>query len=481
VICATVLEATTSAVLARLGEAAPLADLIEVRADAVPPGELDLATVLARRARPVIFTCRAAREGGLWTGTEEQRLALLKEAFERGAEWIDLEWDCELALDPGRVVVSRHDFEGTLAAHEMLASLRARSASVQKLARTVSDAKEALALLALAAREERPTIAIGMGAPGVATRLLAERSGAPWTYAAVGAPAAPGQLALDVMSRLRARRRVTRATRALGVLGKPVAHSRSPALMNAVFAAIGIDAVYTWLETEDPASVLAAAHGDPGWVGFSVTIPHKETAARACHRLAPAARATGAVNTVVRSGDEWVGHNTDALAVTTVLARSVPLEGAKVALLGAGGAARAAAWALREAGAKVTLHDRTEERGRRVASELGVAWGGPLAAARASGEERIVANATSVGMAPDVAASPVGDDAFDEKTIAFDMVYTPEETRFLELARRRGARTVSGIEMFVSQARAQLELWLGKHVAQRVSDEWLLQRVRHAS
>jgi len=186
-ICATVLEATTSAVLSRMAEAAPLADLIEIRADAVAPGELDTATVLARRARPVVFTCRSVREGGLWRGSEDERLRLLEDAFARGVEWIDIEWDTKLDLDPSRVVVSRHDFEGSLDLDAILSSLRTREAAVQKLARTVSDSREALALLALAAQEKRPTIAIGMGAAGVASRLLAERAGGPWSYAAAGA------------------------------------------------------------------------------------------------------------------------------------------------------------------------------------------------------------------------------------------------------------------------------------------------------
>jgi 3-dehydroquinate dehydratase/shikimate dehydrogenase len=487
VICATVLEATTSALLARMAEASPRADLLEVRADAVPPGELDLAAVLGRRARPVLFTCRAAREGGLWKGSEEARLALLREAHERGVEWVDVEWDAELDLPPERVVVSRHDLAGALPHAELLGSVRHRKAAVQKVAAPVSDARHALELLALAAREERPTIAIAMGFPGVATRLLAERAGAPWTYAAAGEPAAPGQLPLGRMTQLLGGRRVTRATRALGVIGQPVSHSRSPALMNAVFQALRVDAVYAPLETAEPASILALARQDRGWLGFSVTIPHKETVLRACDRLSPAARATGAVNTVVLSvgeGDpaprEWVGHNTDAPAVALVLARATPLAGARVALLGAGGAARAAAWALREAGARVTLHDRTEERGRRVASELGVAWGGKLDAARADGEPRILVNATSVGMAPDDQVSPVGPDAFDARTVALDMVYVPEETRFLRHAKERGALGVGGIDMFVAQARLQLELWLGRHVAQRVSDEWLLMRARGA-
>jgi 3-dehydroquinate dehydratase/shikimate dehydrogenase len=488
VICATILEDSTSAVLARMLEASPRADLLEVRADAVAPGELDLAAVIAKRPRPLLVTCRPVREGGLWRGTEEARLALLREAAARGAETIDLEWDSTIDDLPAdtRVLVSRHDFGGALEPEAGLASLRGRArAFAQKLALTVTDARQGLDLLERAAREKKPTIAIGMGFPGVATRLLGERAGAPWVYAAAGAAAAPGQLSLDALKKLLHGRRVTPRTNAFGILGKPVAHSRSPALMNAVFGTIGVDAIYTWLETEDPAAILAATRGDEGWRGFGVTIPHKETIARACDRLSKDAQATGAVNTVVRSQGEWVGHNTDAPAVALVLgraaaARGTSLSGLPVDLLGAGGAARAAAFALAGAGSTVTVHDRTEERGRRLAAELGVAFGGPLAAVRATGKPRAIVNATSVGMAPDPSATPVEGSAFDAHTIAFDLVYTPEATRFLGLAAERGALPVSGMELFLGQARLQLELWLGRHVAQRVSDEWLALRARGA-
>jgi len=480
VLCATILESSTSAILTRMAAASPKADLLEVRADAVAPGELDLGAILARRPRPVVFTCRPTREGGLWRGTEEERLALLRAAHDAGADWIDVEWDARIEVDPARVIVSRHDFEGALDIERVLASLRDRKARYQKLAVLVDDARAALALMARAAREARPTIAIAMGFPGVATRLMAERAGAPWTYAAAGDAAAPGQLALEKMSSLLAGRRVTRATRALGVLGRPVAHSRSPALMNAVFGTLGVDAVYSWLETQEPAAILAATRADPSWLGFSVTIPHKETAAKACDRLSAGARAVGAINTVARSGEEWVGHNTDALAVRSVLSRATRLEGMRADILGAGGAARAAAWALREAGAKVRVFDRTPERGKRLADDLGVEYAGPLASCRAQGPGVLV-NATSVGMTPAEDASPVGPEAFGAETIALDLVYTPEKTRFLRLAEERVARTITGMEIFVAQARAQLELWLGKHVSQRVSDEWLAERARRAS
>ena len=489
-ICATVLEASTSAILARMNEVSARADLLEIRADAVPPGELDLPAVLSRRARPVLVTCRPEREGGLWRGDEGSRLALLREAATLGCENVDVEWDAARELGPlpesTRLVVSAHDFSGTVPRDELFARVRLPRAHIQKVAQLVPDARDGLDLLARALQESKPTIAIGMGFPGVATRLLAERAGAPWTYAAANpsAPAAPGQLSLDALGALVRGRRITRATKALGLLGKPVGHSRSPRLLNAVFGTLGIDAVYAWLETDSPEAVLVEAKKDAGWLGFSVTIPHKERAAAACDRLSKEAKATGAVNTVVRSSDgAWVGHNTDAPAVARALEevareRGLTLAGLPVDLLGAGGAARASAFALKQAGARVTIFDRTPEKGARVARELGVDFGGALDRVRATGQARALVNATSVGMVPDVALSPAGPEAMDAHTIVADLVYTPEATRFLALAEACGAARVTGLELFVLQARGQLELWLGKHVASRVSDEWLAARAR---
>jgi 3-dehydroquinate dehydratase/shikimate dehydrogenase len=484
-ICATVLEPTTDAVLARMSKVAPSCDLIEVRADAIE-GAIDLAAIVSRRPRPLVVTCRARDEGGLWKGSESDRLDVLRRAAALGAEHVDVEAASARALGPvpAKLVVSRHVFDGPFPSDldALFAELAAVKADVQKLAVPVADARDAILFLERAAREARPTIAIGMGFPGVATRLLGGRAGAPWSYAAADRPAAPGQLALETMSAFLRGRRVTRATKALGVIGKPVAHSRSPRVWNACLGALGIDAVYSWLETDDPEGLLAAAKRDAGWAGFSVTIPHKERAARACDRLEGAARAIGAANTVARSSDgAWVGHNTDAPAAAQVLGRAVEAAGASlkdlpVDLLGAGGAARACAWAIREAGAKVTVWNRSEERGRALARELGLDFGGSLADVRATGKPRAVVNATSVGMSS--ADSPVTETPFDAKTVAFDLVYVPEKTRFLELAAARGAATVSGVEHFGLQAWLQLEKLLGPHVARRITPEWLAARAR---
>lgn len=474
--------------------------LVELRLDAIPElagaeAGAALGDLIAGAPVPVLATCRPTREGGRWSGEEAARLELLVAASAAGASWIDVEADAVARLGPllpgARVVVSRHPeaLSGTLAERrsqleELLGSLDQPRAEVQKLALPCDDARDALTLLRLASARPIPTIAIGMGFRGVATRLLGPSAGAPWTYAsAEGSEAlAAGQLPPSELAPIQAK-----AQAWFGVLGAPVEHSRSPHLMNAAFARLELSAAYTWLETEDPRGLLAEADLDARWRGFSVTIPHKsallEPELAPGLELAPEARAAGALNTLVRTPGGWRGHNTDGLAVTASLRARLgqDLSGLQVALLGNGGAARAAAAVLGRAGAEVTVYARSEARGRAFAEEFDLGWGGPLATLPAAGaEQRVILNATSVGMTPAEDASPVRPEVFGPTQVAYDLVYTPPETRFLREASARGATLVSGVEHFLAQARAQLELFWGERAAAlpALDDPWWLEVAR---
>jgi 3-dehydroquinate dehydratase / shikimate dehydrogenase len=469
-------------------------ELVELRLDTLPElSTADLAALISAVPVPVLATCRPTREGGRWEGSEEARLELLGAAAAAGASWIDVEADAIERLPhlaPGaRLVVSRHPAplsgppaERPAQITELLDSLADPRAEVAKLAIPCDDARDALTLLRLSSQRPVPTIAIGMGFRGVATRLLGPSAGAPWTYAAPpGAlPLAAGQRSPAELSALPGD-----AGAWFGVLGAPVTHSRSPLLMNAVFRRLGLSAAYTWLETEDPTGLLGEADLDDRWRGFSVTIPHKSALLDRVE-LAPEAAAAGALNTLVRSAGGWRGHNTDGLAVGVSLRARFgqDLSGLPVALLGNGGAARAAAAVLRAAGAKVEVYARDEARGRAFANQLEVRWGGLLATLPpATDERRVILNATSVGMTPDEDLSPIGPEAFGPGQTAYDLVYTPPETRFLREAKARGAETISGVEHFLAQARAQLSLWgqegsWGELALPALDDPWWLDAAR---
>lgn len=478
-ICGTVLETRTEAFLQRMATAAPHCALLELRLDLAPPGGVDLRRLLEARPRPVIVTCRPRREGGSWIGQEPERLEVLRQAAALGAEWVDVEWDAAEKLGPlpagTRRIVSRHRFQPTRDLEPLFAAVRAVPADLRKVAVSAGGAEEALALLARAAGEPAPTLAVAMGDAGLVSRLAGGLYGAPWLYAAAspGRPGAPGQLPVEELAALLRGRRPSPASALYGVVGDPVLHSRSPRLFNAAFARLGADALHTWLETRDPLALLREAERHPRLRGLAVTLPHKATLARALPglggRLSPEAAATGALNTLLRAADgAWEGRNTDALAaralVRTAIARSPAAAGREAAVLGTGGSARALVWALRAEGLAVRVYGRREAAGRALAEELGAVWGGAPAALPLAGDAAapgIVAHCTPVGMhgqrGPACLLDPA---ALGPETCVYELVYTPVETELVRRARAAGARVIDGRTHFLHQALLQLQAWL---------------------
>jgi shikimate dehydrogenase len=237
-----------------------------------------------------------------------------------------------------------------------------------------------------------------------------------------------------------------------GVLGFPIGHSRSPAMMNAAFAELGLDWRYLHLPVPPElfAQTVRALPGS-GYRGANVTIPHKLAAHELADELTDAAAAIGAVNTLSFLEDgRTEGDNTDAGGLIDALGAERP---ASALVLGAGGAARAAVWALREAGAEVTIWNRTPERARRLADEFGVRH------ADRPGAAELLVNATSVGLAAgdDLEALPLV-----EAGTVVELVYGSEPTALVRWARGRGARVVDGLEILVRQGARSLERWTGR-------------------
>jgi shikimate dehydrogenase len=237
-----------------------------------------------------------------------------------------------------------------------------------------------------------------------------------------------------------------------GVLGFPVGHSRSPAMMNAAFAELGLDWRYLALPVP-PERFEQAVRALPGsgYRGVNVTIPHKRAAHDLADELSPAARAIGAVNTLSFDDDGCIaGDNTDAGGLLDALGEPVPPT---ALVLGAGGAARAAAWALAQAGAEVTVWNRTPGRAAELAAELGVGH------AERPDRAELLVNATSVGLRP--GDSLDGLPLVDARVVV-DLVYGDRPTPFVRWGEERGARVVQGIEVLVCQGARSLELWTGQ-------------------
>ncbi len=468
-LCVTVAAASIEEARQQRDEAARVADLVEVRLDALRDLRLrarDVPAVLEGRRGPVIITCRPRWEGGGFDGPEDVRLGLLEDAIRLGAEWVDVEWRADHArlahLRGGRgLVLSSHEFEAMPRdLEERYRAMRASGAEVVKLAgraRTLGDCLPLLALGREAARRGERVALVAMGTEGVPTRLLPGCFGSCWSYA--GDAVAPGQLNAHRMLAEFRYRDVGAGTRIFGLVGRPTGHSLSPAMHNAAFAECGVDAVYVPFEARDAADFLAFADA-LGVEGASVTAPFKVGLLDAVAGADEASRAAGAVNTLARRGGVWHARNTDVAGFLAPLA-GFGLRGRHAAVLGSGGAARSVVAGLRAAGARVVVYGRDLQRADAAAS----AGEGGRAEARVGipprGSWELLVNATPVGTYPNVGTSPIVAAALSGGGVVYDLVYNPVRTRLLLDAEAAGCRTIGGLEMLVAQAALQFEWWTG--------------------
>jgi 3-dehydroquinate dehydratase/shikimate dehydrogenase len=309
--------------------------------------------------------------------------------------------------------------------------------------------------------------------------VLALRAGSALAYAAPdrGPASAPGQLRWSEMRRLYRPDRLKARSRVYGVIGRPIVHSLSPAMHNAALAAMRLDAVYLPFEVESLTDFLAVL-GPLGVAGFSVTHPHKQAILRHLDGIDPLAESIGAVNTVVvRGRGKLYGYNTDYIGVLRTLQRYIRLEGSQVLLVGAGGAARAVAFALATAGAYVCVTARRPAPARRLAKAVG-GEAVPRSALRRREFDAIV-NCTPVGQAPATDVSPLRTEELNGRVL-FDLVYNPRDTELLRLGRRRGLTTIPGWQMLVEQGAAQFEIWTGLRAPLAVMRRAVLRNLKKA-
>lgn len=455
---------TTREMLEAYRDADPRADVVELRLDLVR--DLDSAAILAARGKPKLVTVRSREQGG--QAAPGERGPLLRRALEAGVEYLDLEFnDRDLPLLRGRPhtrrILSCHDLSTTPDDLPALYS-RIRSVAEGALIKIVTFADAATDILRLRdllrAAEPGTLAAFAMGAKGVPSRILAPHWGSAAVYAPRrGAPAsARGQVALEDLFDLYRFDRIGPETRLLGVLGSPVGHSLSPLMHNAALSALDLDYRYLPFEATTLAEFLPVM-SELRVSGVSVTLPHKQRFLSYVDHADGTARAVGAINTVVKTWNRLEGWNTDVEAALAPLRARRALGGARVALLGAGGAARALVYGLKAAGAEVTIFNRTLVRGRELAREFGVRH---LPWARLRGFRcDVLVNATSVGLAPDLARSPIPA-AWIRAPLVYDLIYNPPETELLRRARARGAEVLGGVEMFVAQGAAQFRLFTGR-------------------
>jgi 3-dehydroquinate dehydratase/shikimate dehydrogenase len=438
-----------------------------------------------RRGLPVLIaTCRTRQGGGLFDGSPEAELNILGQAARAGCSWCDVEIETakrftpitlRKALAPAKVLISAHNFRAMPRdMGRLIDTLKLRGADAVKIAakcKTLGDVRRLL----VPVQRRRDLVAIPMGDAGEAARILALREGSALAYASMTEAIAPGQMTLAAMRQTyrlgrrfgRSAAGVTRQTRVYGVIGDPIGHSLSPLMHNAAFAARAVDAVYLPFRVRRLDDFIKAVR-EFGISGFSVTLPHKENILKYLDGCDPLAVEIGAVNTVqVRRGGRLYGYNTDYTGVLQSIERHVPLAGSRVLLAGAGGSARAAAFALAKSGASVVVWARRPGKARELARAVG---GEAIDRAALRKEEfDAIVNCTPVGMYPG-GGSPLEASEVNARVV-MDLIYRPLKTELLKKAERRGIAVISGVEMFLAQGAAQWEIWTGRraplHVMRR--------------
>ncbi|MGB9606152.1 MAG: shikimate dehydrogenase, partial [Bryobacteraceae bacterium] len=369
------------------------------------------------------------------------------------------------------LIVSYHNYESTPALEPVLRRLMRIPADLYKVVTTARKPSDNYRVLELARTHSRtPLVALAMGQIGFPTRVLSPAFGARYTYAAPSGAdgTAAGQVCGRELRQLYHVDRLSRRSKIYGVIADPVGHSISPHVHNRAFQQKRLDAVYVPFQVPPGRlrDFMTMAEKLPV-AGFSVTIPHKQKILRYLDWVEPLARRIGAVNTVWRRAARWRGANTDVDGVRVPLERRIKLAGASVLLVGNGGAARAAAFTLVDAGARLAIVGRNPDRVRALARLCGAQ---PLL--REQLRDRhfdVLIHATPLGMYPKV------DECFFPDRIpadiVFDMVYNPAETLLLRRAREQGKQVICGLEMFNEQAARQFEIWTGQPAPRAIMEK----------
>ncbi len=438
-----------------------------LRSDAERARFLDWLAAGQPRNATFLATCRRREGGGKFLGAVDRELYWLIHAREAGCQWCDLEVETLRKLPgqsvreypvPPRVLLSVHDFERTPVFPRSMNPPAHGGVDAVKIAAEARSIHDSIRLLRLA-RSSKSFVAVPMGEAGLPARILALREGSALAYAPIAEATAPGQVSMHEMKNLYRAHTITRRTRVYGVIGDPVGHSLSPLLHNTGFVARHVDAVYLPFLVHDLRDFLAAVP-EFGIHGFSVTHPHKQGILKYLKECDPLASEIGAVNTVVvRRDGSLYGCNTDYLGVLRALEKKLRFKGSRILIFGAGGAARAAAFALVRSGAAVAICARREKAAR----ELARAFGGetvPRAALRTEFFDAIL-NATPVGMHPHDGVSPLAPSELHCRLV-MDLINRPQRTQLLKIAARKGIATVPGVEMLIAQGIAQWEIWMEK-------------------
>ena len=469
-ICIPITARSPEDTVSEMISASKYADIVELRIDYIPElqnAEACIEESLKRKTKPVIITNRPEREGGKFNGSEQDRLCLLQKAIDLGADYVDVEYDSIKQItrrNSSKIIISHHNFKET--PHNLSKiydDICQQKPDIVKIVTYANDIIDNIRIFELLKSAQIPTISFCMGELGYISRILTSKFGGFLTFASLekGKESAPGQLTVNELSKIYHFENINKQTKLYGIIGNPVSHSMSPAIHNAAFIEKGLNNVYVPLKIANIDAFMRECR-KIDFQGFSVTIPHKESVLPFLDDLDHTARKIGAINTIVNRKGKLTGYNTDCMAAVMGLEYSMKkanetLNNKKVSIIGAGGAARAIAFGLKEKGCDITIFNRTIERAEKLSHDVKCKFESFEEIHQIDSD--ILINTTSIGMFPNVDQTPVSKDILKEGMIVFDAVYNPIETRLLREANENGCHTVNGLSMFINQAAEQFRLW----------------------
>jgi 3-dehydroquinate dehydratase/shikimate dehydrogenase len=420
-----------------------------------------------------IATCRREANGGKFHGSLAAEMEILKKAAETGFHLVDVELESAEALKPTELdalratgialIVSHHDFAATRDLDAIYERIQRFSPDFAKIVPTAKTLTDNLTLIRLLERmaDHGNIVGVCMGDAGVISRVLGVRAGSAFTFAAAtaGEETAPGQIAARTLIETYRIDQVDAATRIYGVAGNPIRSSLSPIMMNTAFRRETVNAVYLALQTAKAADLVKLVQEIP-IQGVSVTMPLKQDVIPFLEQTDPLSAKIGAVNTIRLLDGKLYGFNTDVAGIIIPLEKRISLRGARALVLGAGGAARAAVFALRDKGAEVHILNRTVETAQKLARQAGAKTIKREAIAKTDFD--VVINATPIGMAGNKTPQLLEPADLARTKLVFDLVYNPLETPLIRMARQRNIPIITGVEMFVQQGVRQFEIFTGK-------------------
>jgi 3-dehydroquinate dehydratase/shikimate dehydrogenase len=492
-LCISICAKSSEEVFEKIVRAEDLADVIEVRFDCIDAEErIEIAKRISATGKNFLITFRPSEQGG----NSDLSVEVRKEFWSLvpNTKWADAEPDIIEDVETRgfeKLICSYHASSNTVAnIKQIFALLADTKAEILKIAVPAESAVDAIPvwnLLESAKAENKSVVPIAMGEAGKWTRVLGPAYGAFMTYASLeaGSETAPGQISAEEMLNVFRVKELDRETEVFGIIAGDTSYSLSPWMHNAAFKNAGMNRVFLPLQTDKIDEFLvrmvktSTREVDINFRGFSVTNPHKRSVIPHLNGLDDAALKIGAVNTINIEDGRLIGYNTDAPGFVAPLKKVLgSVKGARVAIAGAGGAARACAFALKQEGANVAIFSRSYKKAQDLADAIGVKAGAMNNTFR-PGTIDILVNATPIGTkgaAEDVAIAV--SEQLNGLKLVYDLVYNPLETRLIKEARRAGVPAIGGLDMLLAQGARQFEIWTGEKPSLETMKAVVLKKLR---